>query len=490
MKKTFLLTVLILSLAFSVTSHAAVSDVTGVSLVTPDTFYSATGSVTLGGQTYDSGLLPNADRFMFDLTLNPGTRFLSHVAEGASATAALESDGSTNVVFKLTGAGQAGLMDKAFVATAYGTVDTGKLGPVRRHSTKVKLSTVSEGTVGLFVTATGTTNDLTLNDTGVYISEGRAYVNNAVSGEKVWFTEVGEISADTWYTVETVVEILATGHVTQDARIYAADGTLIGSSGFVYVEDDATLTASSAKIQIYTTGFSTGYAMIDDWSGCVVTGTPAKATLTPDGSDVDEITDNRKVYKLVSSIALEGDSVNTDTVKLTKRTDSGAFVDATEAYTVAYDSATQAIVVEATNALPYGTTFAVELDTGRMLSSSDKYLAVDYTNASGLKYEFTTPADPFVVSNVLYTPGTGASVEVSNNDTVDRTCIVIVSAFSSDDEYLETKCGRADITAGAQNQTVVAPVVTESAGGYVQVMVWDNWNDMNWFDEDLHTVHI
>ena len=498
MKKTVLLTVFILSLVFSVTSYAAVTETAGYMFIEPAAYI---GPLTIGSDTFPAGTLPISTGETKDKMTgssangwyNRGTRFLTETTgTDSSATAVYENGEGSDAVFKLTGS--AVLMDRlAIAAKNTGVKDSALLpAPIRRYSARIKLSTVSAGITGIHVIENSDTASA-LNDSGVYLSNGGAYVNNAVSGEEVWFVPTGTMTADTWYTVETVVEILADGHVTQDARIYTADGSLVGSSGFVYVEEDTTVTKTSTMSQIYTKDFGTDYAMVKEWKGWSSTSAPTKATFTTDGSDVDEITDNRKVYKLISDTALDAASVNNDTVKLTMK-DADTYVDVTGGYTVTYDSAVQAIVVTATNALPYGTEFAIELDTGKMIANSDKYLAVDYTNASTLKYTFTTLSDPFAVTSIGYTPGTGASVTVSNSDSAGRSCIVIVSLFGADEEYLETKCERADIAASPDGQPVnvtidVPKFDNEVSGGNVQIMVWDKWDSMNWF-EDLYTLPI
>ncbi len=503
MKKTFLLTVLILSLVFSVTSHAAYEELLANkapsetekdnSFLDPAVYLPSINGKPAGTLPNNNSLGDRMANAAHDY-VNKGTRFITAAAEGGSSAKAV-TDG-TDAVFRLTG--DVKLIDKASIAVtdAGNSTDSDKIpAPVRRYSAKVKLSSVNAGTTGVHVIGlANNTNVYEPTNTGVYLSNSGAYVYNVTevdsdgNPEKVWFVPENTMSDDTWYTVETVVEILATGYVAQDAAIYDETGNVVGErSGYCYVDNNSGITASITKSQIFTDGIGTGeddYAMVKEWKGYSSTSAFTKTTFTPDGSDVDEITDNRKVYKLISSIALDGDSVNTDTVKLTSET-----VDMTGKYTVTYDPATQAIVVEATNAFPYGTTFTVELDKGRMLSNSEKYPAVDYTNASALSYSFTTPADPFVVSSIVYTPGTGASVVVSSNDSAPRSCIVIVSSFGADGEYIETKCGSAvNITAGA-TPTINVPAVTERVGGHVQVMVWDNWLNMNWF-EDLYTLPI
>lgn len=474
MKKTVLLTVLILSFVFSIAPYAAVVETSGYMFIEPDAYYSNS----------TSGNLPTAaDRMT---SINKGSRFFTVAESGSSAVAALENDSSTNVVFKISGS--AGLADRISVAAKNtGAVDNSKMPlPVRRHSAKISLSSVNVGTTALHVIApspAGNALALKKNGSGVYLSNGGAYINNAVSGEKIWFVSPETMSADTWYTVETVVEILDAGYVTQDARIYAADGTLVGRSGYYRVEDDSTLTASVTMSQIYTEGFTTETTMIDEWQVYGLSGMPAKVSFTTDFSDNSA---SRKVYKLVSDTALDANSVSTDAVKLTSTT-----VDMTGKYTVSYDSATQAIVVTASDSLPYNTNFVIQLAAEKMLASADKYLALDYSNAT-LEYSFTTPLDPFDISSINYDPATGtATVNVQNNDAVPRDCMVIVASFGADDEYMGTRCGFANVSnvAGSNTATITVTGIEKAAGGRVSVMVWDNWKTMSSIG-NMHTVNI
>lgn len=462
MKKIALLTVLILSLAFSAVSYAAVTEEAGYMFITPEPYLEAAP---------ETGILPSTDGGLIP-TINKNLRFIT---EG-SVVAFSESASSDNVVFLMSGAEMAGMFDRVSItAKQNGSRDTTKLpAPVRRYSAKVKLSTTEFGTTALFLPNEYNETELSLNDAGIFLNAGGAYINNADTNAQEWFIAKGTMATNTWYTVKAIVGIIKDGYVVQNASVYNPDGTLLASSGYCHIKAPSTVTASTVGSQIFTTGFTTGYAMIDDWEGYKVLGTESSI------ESFVEDTVYRLEYKLVSALELDATTVNTDSVKLF--TDAG--VDMTGSCTVSLGTDNKTITVTSAQPLAYNTAYNIVLSDESIIYTADGYPAFDYSNSNAVTKSFTTPANPVGVVSTSYdveAETNAAEVVISNTGATPCDCLVIVASFGANGEYLETTCAYAQIPENTtEGVSVYAPPVTEVPGGRVSVMVWDNWQLMTY----------
>ncbi len=359
---------------------------------------------------------------------------------------------------------------------------------VRKYSARVKLSTV-EGTAftGVNLISAGSATTARINDAGVILQGGGAYINNANAeseeDKKVWFVKPGEMSANMWYTVETVVDVLKDGYLMQNATVYDANGGVVGRSGFYRV---STKTPSQFEAnnsvynmaQLYTSGYAaTNPVYFDDWKIYKYTGTVTRGSLS---FSADTAT-SRKNYKFVSTVPLDANLIDSKVVTLTA---DNTRLDMTGKYTVSYDSATNVIVASATDALPFGEGFKLKLDTSKMLATDKGYLAFDYSDSAVtnvMTQSFSTGADLFTRGEVAFDAShKPTTITLNNNDTVAREYMIVVSVIDANNKYLQTECVHGTIAAGATAQQIAAPTnVTPVAGGTIYVMVLDNWRDLN-----------
>lgn len=360
---------------------------------------------------------------------------------------------------------------------------------VRKYSARVKLSTV-EGTAftGVNLISAGSGNAAVTADAGVYLQGGGAYINDKTSGEKVWFIPEDTMSADAWYTVDTVIDVLKNGYLMQNATVYDANGDIVGRSGFYrvsiknpnqYNSDGSTYSVA----QLYTSGYAaTNPVYFDDWKIYKYTGTVTRGSLS---FSADTAT-SRKNYKFVSTVPLDASLIDSTIVTLTA---DNTRLDMTGKYSASYvsESATSnAIIVTATDALPFDEGFKLKLDTSKMLATDKGYLAFDYsepTVTDVMTQAFNTGADLFTRGEVAFDAShKPTTITLNNNDAVAREYMIVVSVIDANNKYLQTECVHGTIAAGATAQQIAAPTnVTPVAGGTIYIMVLDNWKDLNTF---------
>lgn len=514
MKKTFLLTVLILSIVLGATAFAATE--TQKPEIKADTFWNNGNNITKSGAaTFVAGTLPSEDTAGFMRNYSSvgvgrfprfqcyGTGYLDDNADNVDddgivyASAARESEDSTNteaysnIVFNLQGDGQTILNDTVF--------SDAELAYTGKHSIRFKYSSdVSDnGVISLFVLSGLGANSVhreTLQDSGVgvFVSNGGAYIHNAITDEMEWFIQPGELSADTWYTAETLVEIVNDGYIVQNAWIKDRTGAVVGNSGCYNVStkkaSDYTQGAAANKfnlLQLGTKNLGIGTVMLDDWKTYAVTGTPARGTSALTFvQDTDKA--KRQTYKFETGIVLDSAGINNDLVTVTCVSDPT--LNLRGKYTVTCDNT--AIVVTMRESLPMDTKFKMEIDADKFLETTDGYVAFDYSSpavTASMSKEFITPAlsEIFTTSFSGNTPS--STITLSNGDVVEHEYMIVASLVRAG-KYLETAATHG--TLAARDAMTSAPTVSSAlpiptftetpvSGDKIMIMVWDNWKDMN-----------
>ncbi len=512
MKKTFLLTVLILSIVLGATAFAATE--TQKTEIKPDYFWNDGSDISYGFRTttynFDKGTLPTneTNNYMKAWTATNtamggtaqrfqcfGTGYVDGVDDVITASAARESEDSTNteaysnIVFKITGNQQTILADTVYQA--------GELADTRRHSVRFKLSEniPANGTAGLFVLSGDATNAGTVQSegTGVYISNGGAYILDRLNGgREVWFIEENTLAANTWYTVDALVEILADGYIVQNVTIKDGTGTVVGKSDCYKVSslEKSACGGNYNLLQLYTENLGSGTVMLDDWKTYAVTNTPARATSALTFvQDPDKAT--RRTYKFETGVTLDSARINNDLVTVTCVSDPT--LNLTGKYTVTCENT--AIVVTMDESLPMATKFKMEIDADKMLSMTDGYVAFDYSSTTvtdSMTQEFTTPAlsEIFVTSFSGNTPS--STITLSNGDVVEHEYMIVASLVRAG-KYLEfaathgTLPARVSVSEPTEATALPIPSFTTptASGDKIMIMVWDNWQDMNSYTDTI-----
>lgn len=524
MKKTFLLTVLILSIVLGTTAFAVTE--TPKEEISADIFWNNGNAITRNSTSFVAGTLPTSDtaNYMARFTINDfsvgrsprfkcyGTGYLDDNADNVDddgivyASAALENGESTNAVFKLTGNGDVLFSDTKF--------ESSELTATGKHSIRFNYSSEvpEDGVISLFVLSNfdSSTNApvdyrATLQDSGVgvFVSNGGAYIHNAITDEAVWFVPQGRLSADTWYTAEAIVEIISDGYIVQNAWIKDAAGEVVGNSGCYKVSaKKASEYESGAGIydfnllQLGTKNLGSGTVMLDDWKTYAVTDTLAKGTITF-VQDSDKAT--RKNYKFETGVVLDASLINTDLVTVTCVSDPT--LDMTGKYIVTCENT--AIVVKMDESLPMDTKFKMEINADKMLSMTDGCVAFDYSSTlvtDSMSEEFTTPSisEIFVTSFSDSTPTPSSTITLSNGDVVEHEYMIVASLVRAG-KYLETAATHG--TLAARDAMTSAPTVASAlsipsfttptaSGDKIMVMVWDNWKDMNSYRDTVTEITV
>lgn len=112
-----------------------------------------------------------------------------------------------------------------------------------RFTAKVNLPSVGvDGVTNLFAPSNSWSAVYSPYTFGVQLKNGGAYYYDADTGIYVPFIEDNTMTAETWYTVEAIMdsrERISDGSKTyMNAFVYNADGVLVGTSGWQYVSSD------------------------------------------------------------------------------------------------------------------------------------------------------------------------------------------------------------------------------------------------------------
>lgn len=413
--------------------------------------------LTMGGFTTSAGTFPAGT--IADPVNNKYTD-LFHGGSGEiracyyTGVSAIYEDGTDdNAVFKLGNAALSNIgVDKS---------------QMKRYTVKFNYSSV-EGTVVLHLINTGIQYWGINNTTGITLKDGGAYIYDTTKGELVNFVEDGTIIKDTWYTADLVFDVPASGYIMCNAIIYDDGGNILGESGFKHVCSDV---GSSNYWQFNVaqhkaSGFSTGYVLLDDWQVYSIDNS-LRAQLTVDTSDIELCN-----IKVNSSVALDADDINTDTVTLVSKDPN---VDLEGLYDVSYDDIEKAIVITTDGVLPYNTDYTVKINN--RIKTEDGILALNYPTL--FSADFSTGADPLTVDSCIFGASNDAVITLSNASVREREYMAIVSVIDSDGMYKQTKCVYGFISANEEGKTVPTPTPDVSSGDTIRIMVWDNWANMN-----------
>ena len=406
---------------------------------------------------------------------NPGMRFRAS-ADG-TATAGPEAEGSDNIVFILG--------ENAFL------LDTSApIAAIRRSKADIMLKS-NASTAQLFAISDNQDTTFRNTRTGIFFENGGIYMQEAyveggaIATRMVELLPAGSTETGVWYTVESVQQIVADNVVYANAKIYDASGALIAKSGFRRVGTDFSTVVVADIVSKITTNrcrqiqIAASDALVDNWTVATITDVDTTASISFEKDD-----ENRKVYKFISTFALDKDFITDDIIEFSDEV--GNVIPA--GFAVTYDETAKAIVVTMNDALPYNLTVTMKVKDDTLLTSSEGCI-LNYGNyatavAANLTQTITTPADVFTIDNVTFDASNNATVTLSNADSDPREYLIIVSRIDANGKYLETAAKYGTLAEDSTATPIAAPMLSEiNAGETIKVMVWDNWVNMSFFAE-------